>query len=116
MYNCKVWNKIILSVQVLFISTSELINAKIDSLLNEYFNNLNRGGQLIHLQFYFIPSKLCTAFSTFILSNLEKKFLNLKNQKAVLLDLNSNFWKFSDYLQINSTCPNPTCGKKQSNI
>ena len=24
MYNCKVWNKIILSVQVLFISTSEL--------------------------------------------------------------------------------------------
>ena len=91
-----------------------VINAEIDSSLNEYFNNLNRGGLTY-------PSSILlhtfqasySIFNTCISSNLEEKFLNLKNQKAVLLDLNSNFWKFSDYLQINSMCSNPTCGKEQ---
>ena len=78
-----------------------IINAEIDSSLNEYFNNLNRGGLTY-------PSSILlhtfqasySIFNTCILSNLEEKFLNLKNQKVVLLDLNSNFWKFSDCLEI----------------
>ena len=78
-----------------------IINAEIDSSLNEYFNNLNRGGLTY-------PSSILlhtfqasySIFNTCISSNLEEKFLNLKNQKVVLLDLNSNFWKFSDCLEI----------------
>ena len=94
-----------------------MINAEIDSSLNEYFNNLNRGGLTYPSSILFHTFQASySIFNTCISSNLEEKFLNLKNQKAVLLDLNSNFWKFSDYLQINSMCSNPTCGKEQSDI
>ena len=75
---------------------------------------MNRGG-LTYLQFYFLPSKLCTAFSTLVFQATEN-FFNLKNQKAVLLDLNSNFWKFCDCLQINNMCPTPTYYKEKSDI
>ena len=89
-----------------------IISAEIDSSLNEYFNNLNRGGLtypssiLLHT---FQASH--SIFNTCISSNLEEEFLNLINQKTVLLDLNSNFWKFSNCLQINSMCPIPHVAK-----
>ena len=72
-------------------------NAEIDSSLNEYFNNLIRGG--LNLSIFNFTSYLpgfVQHFQHLYFKQLEEKFLNLKNQKSILLDLNSNFWKFSE--------------------
>ena len=63
-----------------------IINAKIDSSLNEYFNNLNRGG-LTYLSLILLHTfqALYSIFNTCISSNLEEKFLNLKTQKGCII-------------------------------
>ena len=45
-YNCKVWNKIILSVQVLFISTSELTTCFVEKI--KYLTNLDKAYFIWH--------------------------------------------------------------------
>ena len=115
LFASKVMNKLNCTNYKKFFSPGKnVINAEIDSSLKEYFNNLYRGGLSSILLHTFQASY--SIFNTCISRNLEEKFLNLKNQKAVLLDLNNNFWKFSNCLQINSMCSNPTCGKLQSFI